>query len=67
MAVSKFSSVDEYGFRREEEYESDDFKNITSEYFTVLARRSMRWQLFMNSRNPMVNGRKLKRFIRKGH
>ncbi|CAO1405884.1 unnamed protein product [Diamesa tonsa] len=66
MAVSKFSSVDEYGFRREEEYESDDFKNITSEYFTVLARRSMRWQLFMNTRNPLVNGRKLKRFIRKG-
>ncbi|XP_052890101.1 growth hormone-regulated TBC protein 1-A [Anopheles moucheti] len=66
MAVSKFSDVDEYGFKREPDFDYQSYDNIMSSYLTVLTTRSMRWQKFLKSADMLKNRSKLKRFVRKG-
>lgn len=67
MAVSKFSDVDEYGFKREPDFDYQSYENIMSSYYTVLTTRSIKWQKFSkNNADILGNPRKLKRFVRKG-
>ncbi|XP_001650538.2 growth hormone-regulated TBC protein 1-A [Aedes aegypti] len=66
MAVSKFSDVDEYGFKREPDFDYQSYENIMSRYYTVLTTRSMKWQKFAKDADILSNPRKLKRFVRKG-
>lgn len=66
MAVSKFSDVDEYGFKREPEFDYQSYENIMSSYYTVLTNRSIKWQKFVKDSDILSNPRKLKRFVRKG-
>uniref|UniRef100_A0A182IQ87 Growth hormone-regulated TBC protein 1 n=1 Tax=Anopheles atroparvus TaxID=41427 RepID=A0A182IQ87_ANOAO len=66
MAVSKFSDVDEYGFKREPDFDYQSYENIMSSYFSVLTNRSMRWQKFLKGTDMLKDQGKLKRFIRKG-
>ncbi|XP_058452729.1 growth hormone-regulated TBC protein 1-A [Malaya genurostris] len=66
MAVSKFSDVDEYGFKREPDFDYQSYENIMSSYYTVLTTRSIRWQKFAKETDILTNPRKLKRFVRKG-
>ncbi|XP_050089385.1 growth hormone-regulated TBC protein 1-A [Anopheles aquasalis] len=66
MAVSKFSDVDEYGFKREPDFDYQSYENIMSSYLTVLTTRSMRWQKFAKQPDLLKNQSKLKRFVRKG-
>ncbi|XP_065079556.1 growth hormone-regulated TBC protein 1-A [Ochlerotatus camptorhynchus] len=66
MAVSKFSDVDEYGFKREPDFDYQSYENIMSSYYTVLTTRSIKWQKFSKDSDILSNPRKLKRFVRKG-
>lgn len=61
-----FSDIDEYGFKRPEDFDYASYDEIMAIYFTTLTRRSMRWQKFMQNRNTLDSSRQLKRFIRKG-
>ena len=60
------SKVDEYGFERPEDFDYVVYENFMSDYLKVLSRRSKKWAAFMGSKKPLVKGRKLKRYIRKG-
>ncbi|XP_055645099.1 growth hormone-regulated TBC protein 1-A isoform X1 [Toxorhynchites rutilus septentrionalis] len=66
MAVSKFSDVDEYGFKREPDFDYQSYENIMSSYYTVLTTRSIKWTKFLKTGNILGDPRKLKRFVRKG-
>lgn len=66
MAVSKFSDVDEYGFKREPDFDYQSYENIMSSYYTVLTTRSIKWKKFAKDSDILSNPRKLKRFVRKG-
>ncbi|XP_055542341.1 growth hormone-regulated TBC protein 1-A [Wyeomyia smithii] len=66
MAVSKFSDVDEYGFKREPDFDYQSYENIMSSYYTVLTTRSIKWQKFAKNGNILADPRRLKRFVRKG-
>ncbi|XP_058129795.1 growth hormone-regulated TBC protein 1-A isoform X1 [Anopheles coustani] len=66
MAVSKFSDVDEYGFKREPDFDYQSYENIMSSYLTVLTTRSMRWQKYLKGTDMLKDQSKLKRFVRKG-
>ncbi|XP_053694292.1 growth hormone-regulated TBC protein 1-A [Sabethes cyaneus] len=66
MAVSKFSDVDEYGFKREPDFDYQSYENIMSSYYTVLTTRSIKWQKFAKNGNILGDPRRLKRFVRKG-
>ncbi|XP_018895651.1 growth hormone-regulated TBC protein 1-A [Bemisia tabaci] len=68
MAISKFSDVDEYGFKRDENFEPQKYEKFMEEYLPILARRNKKWTELMTKKRdrPLVLNRKLKRFIRKG-
>ena len=63
---SIYSDVDEYGFKREADFDYQSYENIMSSYLSVLTTRSMRWQKFLQSADMLKNRSKLKRFVRKG-
>lgn len=62
------STVDEYGFKRDEDFDYKSYDNIMSSYYTVLTRRRMKWQQYLKNPSVLHNNRsrKLKRYVRKG-
>ncbi|KAI5694131.1 hypothetical protein M8J76_009857 [Diaphorina citri] len=71
MATSRFSDVDEYGFKRGANFDYVAYETFMSEYIGVLAKRSKKWAailpLFTNKPNPSWNkSKKAKRYLRKG-
>lgn len=63
-----FSDVDEYGFKRDENFDYKSYENIMSNYYTVLTNRRMKWQSYLKNPAILHNNKsaKLKRYIRKG-
>ncbi|XP_031635302.1 growth hormone-regulated TBC protein 1-A isoform X2 [Contarinia nasturtii] len=67
MAKSKFSDVDEYGFKRDINFDYAAYDSIMTNYYKVLTKRRMKWQnLMKNPSNFHIKSSKLKRYIRKG-
>lgn len=68
MLSSFCSDVDEYGFRRGPGFNFATLERVMSSYLRVLARRSMRWEEYLQKNDPELRemNRTLKRFIRKG-
>ncbi|XP_055611701.1 growth hormone-regulated TBC protein 1-A isoform X1 [Uranotaenia lowii] len=66
MAESKFSDVDEYGFRREPDFDYKSYESIMNTYMQVLTTRGMKWQKFNKDGDILKDRGKLKRFVRKG-
>lgn len=62
------SDVDEYGFKRPEDFDYTSYEKIMSVYYTVLANRRRQWERFMAKKPNLHNNRsgQLKRYIRKG-
>ena len=65
--ASNFSPIDEYGFKRPEDFDYRTYDNFMTEYLPVLVRRGAKWdKLLAKGPKNLKNGAKLKRFVRKG-
>uniref|UniRef100_A0A1A9W3V4 Growth hormone-regulated TBC protein 1 n=1 Tax=Glossina brevipalpis TaxID=37001 RepID=A0A1A9W3V4_9MUSC len=66
-AVSKFSDVDEYGFKRSEHFDYKSYELFMSSYLKTLAKRRMKWERILQENIDLtITTAKLKRYIRKG-
>ncbi|ALC45352.1 CG5916 [Drosophila busckii] len=66
-ASSRFSDVDEYGFRRGEHFDYENYGKFMDKYLKTLTRRRIKWEAILKQ-NPDLSqpDAKLKRYIRKG-
>ncbi|BFF89095.1 growth hormone-regulated TBC protein 1-A [Drosophila madeirensis] len=66
-ASSKFSDVDEYGFKRGQNFDYRNYSKFMDGYLKTLTRRRMKWEAILQQ-NPDLSqvDAKLKRYIRKG-
>lgn len=65
--ASNFSPIDEYGFKRPEDFDYHTYDNFMTEYLPVLVRRGHKWEKILSKGTKnLKNGAKLKRFVRKG-
>ncbi|KAK3724331.1 hypothetical protein QZH41_001812 [Actinostola sp. cb2023] len=60
------SPVDEYGFKRPDDFDYENYDHFMSSYLRVLARRASRWKKFIRGSSKVKKSRKVKRFVRKG-
>lgn len=62
------SDVDEYGFKRDCSFDYAAYDGIMSNYYKVLTKRRMKWQVLMKNPPNLHNRKsaKLKRYVRKG-
>lgn len=60
------SKVDEYGFTRSDDFNYDIYGDFMSKYLKVLATRAKKWAALMKNDKYLSQGKKLKRYIRKG-
>lgn len=63
-----YSEVDEYGFKRDFNFDYVAYDSIMTNYYKVLTKRRMKWQSLMKNA-PNIHDRKsskLKRYVRKG-
>lgn len=60
--------MDEYGFRRPEDFDYDTYERIMSEYFVVLTNRRRKWDQLMQKKPNLHKNKsgQLKRYVRKG-
>uniref|UniRef100_A0A1A9ZY95 Growth hormone-regulated TBC protein 1 n=1 Tax=Glossina pallidipes TaxID=7398 RepID=A0A1A9ZY95_GLOPL len=66
-AVSKFSDVDEYGFKRNEQFDYKSYELFMSSYLKTLAKRRIKWERVLQENIDLTTiTAKLKRYIRKG-
>ncbi|KNC21770.1 hypothetical protein FF38_04006 [Lucilia cuprina] len=64
---SKFSDVDEYGFKRPENFDYKSYELFMSSYLKTLANRRIKWEALMQQNTDLtIINSKLKRYIRKG-
>lgn len=59
------SNIDEYGFKRPENFDYKVYGDFMSEYYITLARRARRWAK-LNDTERSNKSNKLKRYVRKG-
>lgn len=59
------SDVDEYGFKRPENFNYEIYQSFISHYLFILTKRARRWDQ-LNEREMLTKSSKLKRFVRKG-
>ena len=65
--ASTFSPIDEYGFKRPEDFDYRTYDDFMTEYLPVLVRRGHKWDKMLSKGTKNIkHGGKLKRFIRKG-
>ncbi|XP_037954161.1 growth hormone-regulated TBC protein 1-A [Teleopsis dalmanni] len=66
-ANSKFSDVDEYGFKRANNFDYKNYEKFMSNYLKTLSKRRMKWEAILQQNSDLTNiDAKLKRYIRKG-
>ena len=64
---SSFSPIDEYGFKRPEDFDYNTYDDFMREYLPVLVRRGQKWEKILSKgTKSLKSGSKLKRFVRKG-
>lgn len=65
---SPCSDVDEYGFKRDCNFDYVAYDNIMTNYYKVLTKRRIKWQSLMKNPPNLHNRKsaKLKRYVRKG-
>lgn len=63
-----YSEVDEYGFKRDCNFDYAAYDSIMTNYYKVLTKRRMKWQSLMKNPPNFHNRKsaKLKRYVRKG-
>ncbi|XP_068156519.1 growth hormone-regulated TBC protein 1 [Drosophila tropicalis] len=67
-ASSKFSDVDEYGFKRGDNFDYKAYSKFMDGYLKTLTRRRMKWEAILQQKDFDLSNidAKLKRYIRKG-
>lgn len=60
-----FSDVDEYGFKRPENFDYEMYTTFVSRYMGILTKRARRWEQ-LKEKEMYNRSAKMKRFIRKG-
>lgn len=60
------SDIDEYGFKRPDNFDYEYYEKIMHVYYAVLTNRALRWEKFLRKHDILDGGHMLKRFIRKG-
>lgn len=62
------SEVDEYGFKRDCNFDYAAYDSIMTNYYKILTKRRMKWQSLMKKPPNFHNKKsaKLKRYVRKG-
>ncbi|XP_037732135.1 growth hormone-regulated TBC protein 1-A [Drosophila subpulchrella] len=66
-ASSKFSDVDEYGFKRGDHFDYNNYSKFMDGYLKTLTRRRMKWEAILQQNTDLTQvDPKLKRYIRKG-
>ncbi|XP_017092007.1 growth hormone-regulated TBC protein 1-A [Drosophila bipectinata] len=64
---SKFSDVDEYGFKRGEHFDYKNYSKFMEGYLKTLTRRRIKWEVILQQNQDLSQpDAKLKRYIRKG-
>lgn len=62
-----FSDVDEYGFKRNEQFDYKSYELFMSSYLKTLAKRRIKWERVLQENIDLTTiTAKLKRYIRKG-
>nr|XP_014094773.1 growth hormone-regulated TBC protein 1-A isoform X2 [Bactrocera oleae]XP_014094775.1 growth hormone-regulated TBC protein 1-A isoform X2 [Bactrocera oleae]XP_014094776.1 growth hormone-regulated TBC protein 1-A isoform X2 [Bactrocera oleae]XP_036228986.1 growth hormone-regulated TBC protein 1-A isoform X2 [Bactrocera oleae] len=66
-STSKFSDVDEYGFKRSDNFDYRNYEQFMSGYLKTLTKRRMKWEAILQRNADLTTiDSKLKRYIRKG-
>ncbi|XP_065220017.1 TBC1 domain family member 2A-like isoform X2 [Planococcus citri] len=60
------NNVDEYGFRRPDDFDYQQYEKFMSTYFIILTNRSKKWYSLINDEKRLKKGPQLKRYVRKG-
>lgn len=61
------SEIDEYGFKRSENFDYQMYERFMSDYLKVLAKRQQKWEEFLSKNSDLTHiDSTLKRYIRKG-
>lgn len=62
------SDIDEYGFKRDENFDYKGYETFMKSYLTVLTNRGIKWDKYMKKKPNLFrnNSNQLKRYVRKG-
>ncbi len=60
------SNVDEYGFRRPDNFDYERYEKFMSSYLGILAKRSKKWDKLLKGEKRLKSNSKLRRYVRKG-
>lgn len=60
------SNVDEYGFKRPEDFDFERYEKFMSSYLIILTNRSKKWYNIMQHENRLKLTPRVKRYIQKG-
>lgn len=61
-----FSTVDEYGFERHEDFDYESYEHFMSVYLKVLASRAQKWATLLGEGKSVKRTNTVKRYVRKG-
>lgn len=63
-----YSDIDEYGFKRDEDFDYKGYETVMKSYLTVLTNRRIKWDRYMKKKPNLFrnNSNQLKRYVRKG-
>lgn len=61
-----FSTVDEYGFERHDDFDYESYEDFMSVYLKVLASRAQKWSLLLGEGKSVKRTNTVKRYVRKG-
>lgn len=63
-----FSDIDEYGFKRDDDFDYKGYEIVMKSYLTVLTNRRIKWDKYMKKKPNLFrnNSNQLKRYVRKG-
>lgn len=63
-----YSDIDEYGFKRDEDFDYKGYETVMKSYLTVLTNRRIKWDKYMKKKPNLFrnNTNQLKRYVRKG-
>lgn len=61
-----FSTVDEYGFERHDDFDYESYEEFMSVYLKVLASRAQKWSLLLGEGKSVKRTNTVKRYVRKG-
>ena len=68
MILYDYSDVDEYGFKRPEDFDYENYEQFMSKYLTILTQRRIKWEKYLKTNPKLYKNKtnKIKRYIRNG-